>query len=59
MNIVESDKIHRLYLDLREYERDLNSISPKMVDMRNKIKDKIRSIQLKINEIRNSKNIPL
>ena len=59
MNIVENEQIRRLYKDLKEYEKDFGSISPKMIEIRNNLKTKITETQLKINEIRNKKNIPL
>ena len=59
MNIIEDKEIKRLYLDLKGYERDFQSISPKVVELRNKIKEKIRQTQLKINAIREKNNIPL
>jgi hypothetical protein len=48
----ESTEIRKLFISLKEKEKEFGSISPKVVLVREKIKKQIVEIQLKINELR-------
>lgn len=48
----ENLEIRKLFITLKELERDLSSISPKVISVREKIKKQISEIQLRINKIR-------
>jgi hypothetical protein len=49
---MESLQIRKLFISLKEKESEFGSISPKVESVRNKIKEEIRQLQLKINELR-------
>ncbi len=56
---MEDVEIRHLFMSLKEKEKDFQSISPKVESVRNKIKEEIRQIQLKINELRKKNGTPL
>lgn len=49
---MESLEIRKLWISLKEKEKDFGSISPKVESVRNGIKKEITEIQLKINKLR-------
>lgn len=55
----ENEKIRKLWIDLKTQEGILNSISPKMVGIREKIKKEISRIQIEINKLRKKEGTPL
>lgn len=48
-----SNKQRQIYLDMKEKEKLLNSISPKLIDYRERLKKEISELQKKINELDN------
>lgn len=56
---MESIEIRHLFMSLKEKEKDLQSISPKVVDLREKIKNEISDLQKRINELRIKEGAPI
>jgi len=54
----ESLEIRKLFISLKEKEKDFGSISPKVELVRNRLKKEITEIQSKINKLRKEQNKP-
>lgn len=56
---MENLEIRKLIISMKEKEKDLQSISPKMISIREKLKKEISEFQHKINNLRRIEGTPL
>lgn len=56
---MESVEIRKLFIHLKNLEKDLGSISPKVVSVHERIKKEISETQERINKLRKLEGTPL